>query len=77
MGGEGLFRNHCRELVDAVAVGESVEAFVRMARGEVAAEQGFESLRELASTGVNFISVGALTHSAPALDLSLILSPLP
>jgi nicotinate-nucleotide pyrophosphorylase (carboxylating) len=28
---------------------------------------------EIASTGVDFISVGALTHSAPALDLSLLL----
>lgn len=27
--------------------------------------------RDIAETGVNFISVGALTHSAPALDLSL------
>ncbi len=32
-----------------------------------------QSVRERALTGVNFISVGALTHSAPALDLSLIL----
>lgn len=28
-------------------------------------------VREVAETGVDFISVGALTHSAPALDLSL------
>jgi len=35
-----------------------------------------ETLKDIASTGVNFISVGALTHSAPALDLSLILEPL-
>jgi len=28
---------------------------------------------EISSTGVDFISVGALTHSAPALDLSLLL----
>jgi len=27
--------------------------------------------------GVNFVSMGALTHSAPALDLSLILETLP
>ena len=27
--------------------------------------------------GVDFVSVGALTHSAPALDLSLLLEPLP
>ena len=30
-----------------------------------------------ARRGVDFISVGALTHSAPALDLSLILERLP
>ena len=36
-----------------------------------------ETVREVALTGVDFISVGALTHSAPALDLSLILEPLP
>jgi len=30
-----------------------------------------ESIRGYAETGVDFISVGALTHSAPALDLSL------
>ncbi len=29
------------------------------------------TLREIARTGVNFISVGALTHSAPALDIGL------
>jgi nicotinate-nucleotide pyrophosphorylase (carboxylating) len=32
-----------------------------------------QSLRERAQTGVEWISMGALTHSAPALDLSLIL----
>ena len=30
-----------------------------------------------AETGVDFISIGALTHSAPALDLSLILERVP
>ncbi|WP_116107119.1 carboxylating nicotinate-nucleotide diphosphorylase [Lewinella sp. IMCC34191] len=30
-----------------------------------------DSIREVAETGVNFISVGALTHSATGLDLSL------
>jgi nicotinate-nucleotide pyrophosphorylase (carboxylating) len=29
------------------------------------------TLREIAETGVDFISVGALTHSAPALDIGL------
>jgi nicotinate-nucleotide pyrophosphorylase (carboxylating) len=35
-----------------------------------------ETVRGIAETGVDFISVGALTHSAPALDVSLILEPL-
>ncbi len=35
------------------------------------------TLREIAETGVDFISVGALTHSAPALDLSLLLERTP
>lgn len=33
-----------------------------------------DNVREVAATGVDFISVGALTHSAPALDLSMLLS---
>ena len=35
-----------------------------------------DSVRAIAETGVDWISVGALTHSAPALDLSLLLDPL-
>jgi nicotinate-nucleotide pyrophosphorylase (carboxylating) len=34
------------------------------------------SLRDIAATGVDFISVGALTHSAPALDAGLDFIPL-
>jgi nicotinate-nucleotide pyrophosphorylase (carboxylating) len=33
-------------------------------------------VRAIAETGVDWISVGALTHSAPALDLTLLLDPL-
>ena len=32
-----------------------------------------QTVPEIASTGVDFISVGAITHSAPVLDLSLLL----
>jgi nicotinate-nucleotide pyrophosphorylase (carboxylating) len=48
-------------------------------RAELEASGGvtLETLRAHADTGVDFVSVGALTHSAPALDLSLILEPLP
>jgi len=34
-----------------------------------------ENVRAYAQTGVNFISVGALTHSVPAVDLSMRLAP--
>jgi nicotinate-nucleotide pyrophosphorylase (carboxylating) len=34
-----------------------------------------DTVAEVAGAGVNFISVGALTHSAPALDLSMALEP--
>jgi nicotinate-nucleotide pyrophosphorylase (carboxylating) len=34
-----------------------------------------ENVVEVAAAGVDYISVGALTHSAPALDLSLLLEP--
>jgi nicotinate-nucleotide pyrophosphorylase (carboxylating) len=44
-------------------------------RAELEASGGFtlDAIRAVAETGVDFISVGALTHSAPALDLSLLL----
>jgi nicotinate-nucleotide pyrophosphorylase (carboxylating) len=47
-------------------------------RAELEASGGvtLETLPEIARTGVHFVSVGALTHSAAALDLSLILEPL-
>jgi nicotinate-nucleotide pyrophosphorylase (carboxylating) len=48
-------------------------------RAELEASGGItlETVRAHAVEGLDFISVGALTHSAPALDLSLILEPLP
>ena len=49
----------CVQLVDGRAI---LEASGRITLANV---------REVADTGVNWISVGALTHSAPALDLAL------
>jgi nicotinate-nucleotide pyrophosphorylase (carboxylating) len=34
-----------------------------------------DNVREVAETGVDFISIGALTHSAPALDFSMLIEP--
>ena len=33
---------------------------------------GLHNVRDIALTGVDLVSIGALTHSAPALDLSLL-----
>jgi nicotinate-nucleotide pyrophosphorylase (carboxylating) len=47
-------------------------------RAELEASGGItlENVRAVAETGVDYISIGALTHSAPALDVSLLLDPL-
>ncbi|MGV1049695.1 MAG: carboxylating nicotinate-nucleotide diphosphorylase [Solirubrobacterales bacterium] len=34
-----------------------------------------DNVREVAESGVDFISIGALTHSAPTLDFSMLLEP--
>jgi nicotinate-nucleotide pyrophosphorylase (carboxylating) len=46
-------------------------------RAELEASGGIalETIRAVAEAGVDYISVGALTHSAPALDVSLLLEP--
>ena len=60
---------------------EQLRAAVRHVDGRARLEARggvtLETLREVASTGVQWVSVGALTHSAGALDLSLLLEPLP
>jgi nicotinate-nucleotide pyrophosphorylase (carboxylating) len=69
-----------RILLDNMGPAQLREAVRHVAgRAELEASGGvtLETLRAVASTGVDFISVGALTHSAPALDLSLLLTVLP
>jgi nicotinate-nucleotide pyrophosphorylase (carboxylating) len=65
-----------RLLLDNMSV-EELRSAVRLVAGRAKLEASgnvtLENLRERALTGVDFISMGALTHSAPALDLSLIL----
>jgi len=65
-------------LLDNMTVAELSDAVRHVAgRARLEASGGvtLQTLREIASTGVDFVSVGALTHSAPALDLSLLLEP--
>jgi nicotinate-nucleotide pyrophosphorylase (carboxylating) len=50
---------------------EAVEKVAGRAVIEASGGITMETVREIAETGVDFISIGALTHSAPALDISL------
>jgi nicotinate-nucleotide pyrophosphorylase (carboxylating) len=50
-----------------------IRSACRAVRIEASGSVNLKNVREIASTGVDFISVGALTHSAPALDMSLTL----
>ena len=70
-----------RILLDNMAPADLREAVaLRDAAGtgvELEASGGIDlaTVLEVAETGVDFISVGALTHSAPALDLSMLVEP--
>jgi nicotinate-nucleotide pyrophosphorylase (carboxylating) len=61
-------------MLDNMSVATMAEA-VRMVAGRALLEASggvrLETVRAIAETGVDLISVGALTHSAPALDISL------
>ncbi len=53
----------------------AVERVHGRARTEASGGVTLESIREIAATGVDLISIGALTHSAPAVDLSMDIEP--
>ncbi len=65
-------------LLDNMGVAVMAQAAVLVAgRALLEASGGvrLETVRAIADTGVNLISVGALTHSAPSLDISLNFEP--
>lgn len=67
-----------RILLDNMTVAElrrAVELTAGRAELEASGGVNLDTVRAIAETGVDFISIGALTHSAPALDLSLIFEP--
>jgi nicotinate-nucleotide pyrophosphorylase (carboxylating) len=67
-----------RLLLDNMDASQLRAAVAQVAgRAELEASGGvtLQTLRPLAQTGIEWISMGALTHSAPALDLSLIMEP--
>ena len=77
---EALSAGAPRLLLDNMTPDQLREVVTHVAgRAELEASGGIthDRLREFAETGVDFISIGALTHSAPSLDLSLLLGGAP
>jgi nicotinate-nucleotide pyrophosphorylase (carboxylating) len=65
-------------LVDNMSTAEIREAVARVsgrAKIEISGGVTLERIPELAATGADFVSVGALTHSAPAIDISFEIEP--
>jgi nicotinate-nucleotide pyrophosphorylase (carboxylating) len=61
-------------LLDNMTLAELRNAVQRTAGGAVLEASGgitIETVREIAETGVDYISSGAITHSAPNLDVAL------
>ncbi|MCB1720365.1 MAG: carboxylating nicotinate-nucleotide diphosphorylase [Rhodospirillales bacterium] len=54
---------------------EDLKKAVQLCKGQITTEASgsvnLETVRAIAETGVDYISVGALTHSAPTLDIAL------
>ena len=61
--------------MDTATLRAAVEIVAGRAELEASGGITLDNVGEVARTGVDFISIGALTHSAPALDVSLLLEP--
>lgn len=57
--------------MDLQTIREAVAIIDSRAKVEVSGSVGLDGLEELAQCGIDYISVGALTHSAPAADVSM------
>jgi len=57
--------------MDLESMKKAVELINRRALTEASGNITLQNVRQVAETGVDFISVGAITHSAKALDISL------
>jgi nicotinate-nucleotide pyrophosphorylase (carboxylating) len=65
-------------LLDNMTTSDIVEAVKRCrgrAQTEISGGVTLPRMRELAATGADYVSIGALTHSAPAVDLSFEIEP--
>jgi nicotinate-nucleotide pyrophosphorylase (carboxylating) len=75
---EALAAGATRILADNFSV-DDLKEVVKRARGraqiEISGGVTLSRMAELAATGADFVSVGALTHSAPAMDISFEIEP--
>jgi len=75
---EALAAGADRMLVDNMTI-DGIRDAVARSRGratiEISGGVTLERISELAATGADFVSVGALTHSAPAIDISFEIEP--
>ena len=65
-------------LLDNLTTPQIIEAVRRCAgraKTEISGGVTLDRMPELAATGADFVSIGALTHSAPAADISLEIEP--
>jgi nicotinate-nucleotide pyrophosphorylase (carboxylating) len=73
---QALAAGATRLLLDNMGLDE-LRAAVRHVDGRAQLEASggisLQKVKEVAETGIQWVSLGALTHSAPALDLSLLL----
>ncbi len=58
--------------MDLATMREAVELIDGRAIAEASGGVNLETVTDIAKTGVNLISVGALTHSSPAVDISML-----
>jgi nicotinate-nucleotide pyrophosphorylase (carboxylating) len=63
------------EVDEAVAARADLILVDNMTKIEISGGVTLERIPELAGTGADFVSVGALTHSAPAVDISFEIEP--
>jgi len=66
-------------LLDNLSTADIIEAVKRCsgrARTEISGGVTLQRMSELAATGADYVSVGALTHSAPAADISFEIEPI-
>jgi nicotinate-nucleotide pyrophosphorylase (carboxylating) len=49
----------------------AVEVIAGRAKTEASGRVTLKNIRKVAQTGVDYVSVGAITHSAPAVDIAM------